>query len=89
MLWVQMSPQRQRRIPEEVEFCAEKHRLEDEFITAIREVVGLLDRQSRALIDGDAEFLHFDLLLHFAHEKKDAAKYALIAHIESHHCEEG
>ena len=88
MLWVEMSPQRRRRIPE-VEFCAEKHRLEDDFITAIREVVGLLDKQSRALIDGDAEFFHFDLLLHLAHEKKDLAKYALIAHIQAHHCEDG
>ena len=83
-----MSPQRQRRIPE-VQFCAEKHRLEDEFITAIREVVGLLDHQSKALIDGGAEFLRFDLLLHFAREKKDIAKYALLAHIEAHRCEEG
>jgi hypothetical protein len=33
--------------------------------------------------------LHFDLMLHFAHEKKDVAKYALIAHIEAHHCDEG
>ena len=88
MLWVEMDPHRQRRIPK-VGFCAEKHRLEDEFITAIREVVGLLDQESRALIDGDAEFFHFDLLLHLAHEKKDVAKYALIAHIESHHCKEG
>ena len=78
----------QRRIPE-VGFCAEKHRLEDEFMTAIREIFGLLGQQSRALIDGDSEFSRFDLLLHFAHEKKDVAKYALIAHIESHHCEEG
>ena len=83
-----MSPQRQRRIPE-VGFCAEKHRLEDEFITAIREILGLLGQQSRALIDGDSEFSRFDLLLHLAHEKKDAAKYALIAHIEADHCEEG
>ena len=88
MLWVQMSPQRQRRIPE-VQFCAEKHRLEDEFLTAIREVVVVLDQQSRALIDGEAEFSHFRLLLHLAHEKKDEAKYALLAHIEAHHCEEG
>ena len=80
-----MAPQGQRRIPE-VAFCAEKHRLEDEFIAAIREVVGLLDQQSRVLIDGDSEFSRFDLLLHLAHGKKDAAKYALIAHIEAHHC---
>jgi len=88
MLWVEMASQRQWWIPA-VGFCAEKHRLEDEFITAIREVVSLLDQQSRALIEGDSEFFHFDLRLHLAHEKKDEAKYALIAHIEAHHCEEG
>ena len=82
---LEMAPQGERRIPE-IAFCAEKHQLENEFITAIREVLALLDQQSRALIDGDSEFSRFDLLLHLAHEKKDAAKYALIAHIEGHRC---
>jgi hypothetical protein len=88
MLSVEMSPQGPRRIPE-IGFCAEKQRLLDEFLAAIREIFALLSQQSQALIDGDSEFSRFDLLLHLAHERKDAAKYALIAHIEAHHCEEG
>jgi len=83
-----MSPQGQWPIPQ-IAFCAEKHQLENEFITAIREVLALLGQQSRSVIDGDSEFSRFDLLLHLAHEQKDAAKYALIAHIESHRCGEG
>ena len=49
----------------------------------------VLDQQSRALIDGEAEFSRFRLLLHLAHEKKDEAKYALIAHIEAHQLRRG
>jgi len=73
----------------EIGFCEVKKRLLDEFSKAITEVTILLGQQSQALIDGDSEFSRFDLLLHLAQEKKDVAKYALIAHIESHHCEEG
>jgi hypothetical protein len=83
-----MAQRGQARIPE-IGFCAEKQKLLDEFMTAISDIFGLLGQQSQALIDGDSEFCRFDLLLHLAHEKKDVAKYALIAHIEAHHCEEG
>ena len=73
----------------EILFCENKHRLQEEFLEAIREVTGLLSQQAEAVIEWDPARTHFDLLLHLAHEKKDAAKYALIAHIEGHHCEEG
>jgi hypothetical protein len=43
-------------------------------------------QQTQALIDGDPEFSRFDVLIHEASEQKELAKYALIAHIESHHC---
>jgi len=83
-----MSPQWRPRIPQ-IGFCAEKQRLLNEFLNAIRGVTLLLGKQAEAVIDWDPAFARFDVLLHMAHEKKDAAKYALIAHIEAHHCEEG
>ncbi len=83
-----MSPQGRPRIPQ-IGFCEEKQRLLDEFLNAIRGVTALLGQQAEAVIEWDPAFTRFDLLLHMAHERKDAAKYALIAHIEAHHCEEG
>ncbi len=83
-----MSPQGQSLKPE-ILFCEDKHRLLEEFLEAIKVVTFLLSQQAEAVIDWDPAFSRFDLLLHLAHEKKDAAKYALIAHIEAHHCEEG
>jgi hypothetical protein len=81
--------QRERaRIPE-VGFCVEKKRLLDSFLKSIQELTALQTQQAQAVIEGDSEFSRFDLLLHVAHEKKDTAKYAWIAHVEFHHCEEG
>ena len=73
----------------EIGICEVKKRLRDEYLKAIREVTLLLSQQAEAVIEWDPAFSRFDLLLHFAHERKDVAKYALIAHIEAHHCEEG
>ena len=73
----------------EVGFCKEKKRLLDEFLKSIQELSALQTQQARAVIEGDQDFSRFDVLLHFAQEKKDLAKYAWIAHVESHHCEEG
>ena len=70
-----------------VGFCEEKSRLLDQFVTAIRELNALLNDQTKAVIDGDPDFSRFDVLLHFAQEKKEKAKYAWIAHVESHRCE--
>jgi hypothetical protein len=70
-------------------FCEEKNRLLRAFLEAIHELNALQSQQTQAVIDGDQEFSRFDVLLHVAQEKKDTAKYAWIAHVESHHCEEG
>jgi hypothetical protein len=69
--------------------CEIKKRLLDEFLKSIRELTFLLSQQTEAIIEWDLDFFRFDVLLHLAHEKREAAKYALIAHIESHHCGEG
>ncbi|HUO29142.1 MAG TPA: hypothetical protein VMU80_07995 [Bryobacteraceae bacterium] len=66
--------------------CAEKERLEREFLETVRELIALHSQQTKAVIEGDAEFSRFDLLIHVANDRKEWAKYSLIAHIESHGC---
>ncbi len=68
-------------------FCEEKHRLLNELMQAIHELTALQAEQTQAIITGDTNFSRFDVLLHQAHEKKDNAKYAWMAHVEAHHCE--
>lgn len=77
---------RRTAIPE-VAFCEEKNRLLDEFMKTIREITVLQSQQTKAVIEGDPDFPRFDVLLHFAQDRKEKAKYAWIAHVESHHCE--
>ncbi len=71
----------------EIGFCREKHRLLQKFTEAVREMSSLQKQQTRAVIDGDPEFEPSEMLLHMATQKKDAAKYALLGHMERHHCQ--
>lgn len=75
-----------QRIPR-IGFCEVKNRLQGNFLNAIRELNNVLAEQTQAVIDGDSDFERFDLLIHMAQEKKEAAKYAWIAHVESHRCD--
>jgi hypothetical protein len=70
----------------EVAMCDLKQRLIDTFVEAVREMNVIENQQIQAVIEGDPDFSRFDLLLHYAQEKKDMAKYAWIAHVESHGC---
>lgn len=74
-------------------FCYEKNRLLGEFLRAIREFTELQCQQTQAVIDAVADvnvdFTRFDVLLHLAQDRKDRAKYAWIAHVEEHGCQEG
>lgn len=85
--YAELSPVR-GRIPE-IGFCREKNQLRRDFLAAIHELNILQSRHTRAVIDGDPEFSRFDPMLHDAQEKKERAKYAWIAHVEAHNCEEG
>jgi hypothetical protein len=69
-----------------VAFCEERRRLSEEFLETNRVLMDLHSQQTQAVIDNDDEFSRFDDLIHLAREKKEQAKYALIAHIEKHHC---
>jgi len=77
---------RSKRIPD-IGFCMEKKLLLDEFLRAIQEINILHEQQTRAVIEGDPDFCRFDLLLYLAQEDKDQAKYAWMAHVDSHGCE--
>ena len=70
-------------------FCQEKKRLLDRFLEAIHELNELQSQQIQAVIDGDSDFGRFDDLLHLAQENKERAKYAWIAHVELHQCDDG
>lgn len=67
-------------------FCEEKQRLIEEFIASNHVLMELQNQQTLAVIAQDPEFSRFDDLIHMAREKKDQAKYALMAHVEHHHC---
>jgi hypothetical protein len=75
------------QIPE-IGYCEVKQRLIDAFLDAVREIHVIENQQVQAVIEGDHDFSRFDLLLHFANEKKNAAKYSWIEHVESHGCGE-
>jgi hypothetical protein len=66
--------------------CEEKQRLTEELLAAYRVLSDLQADQVQAMIEHDPEFARFDDLIYLAREKKDQTKYALIAHIENHHC---
>jgi hypothetical protein len=81
--------QEHARLPEVgIGFCEQKNRLLKEFSAAIHELVEIQSQQTQAVIEEDPDFARFDVLLHMALERKEQAKYAWIAHVESHHCEE-
>jgi hypothetical protein len=66
--------------------CAAKHRLIENFLASNHVLMDLQNQQTQAVIDQELEFSRFDDLIHMAREKKDQAKYALIAHVENHRC---
>lgn len=77
--------ERSRIIPE-IGFCDEKHKLQQRFVEAVKELSRLQRQLMQAVIEGDPDFDRFELLLHEASQKKDAAKYALFGHIDRHGC---
>jgi len=66
--------------------CAEHARRLEDFGLAVRELLELHEQQWLAIIDGDHDSCRFDVLIHVANEKKQAAKYAYLRHVEAHGC---
>ncbi len=70
----------------QVPYCEVRHRLTEALLAASHELTELQNQQVTAIIEGDPDFCRFDDLIHVARTAKDQAKYALLAHIEQHHC---
>jgi hypothetical protein len=70
----------------EVKYCEENKRLLNEFAETITALTALHEQQFIAIVNNDADFSRFDLLIHLATEKKQQAKYAYLHHIETHGC---
>jgi adenine specific DNA methylase Mod len=81
-----MTRQERRNNLPSTPFCEQKQRFIEEFIESNHILMDLQNHQTQAVIDQDPEFARFDDLIHMAREKKDQAKYALMAHVERHHC---
>ena len=69
-------------------FCEARYRFLDEFLSAVHQLNLLQTQQTQAVIDGDRDFGRFDASIYLAQERKDAAKYGWMAHVETHRCEE-
>ncbi|MDP8980074.1 MAG: hypothetical protein M3O35_05725 [Acidobacteriota bacterium] len=67
-------------------YCEEGRRLLDAFGATVREVLALHEQQFAAIVNGEPDSDRFDLLIHMANERKQAAKYAYMHHIETHGC---
>ena len=81
-----MTQQERNANQDQIPFCEERQQLIEAFVEASRELVELQSQQTQNVISGDPDCVRFDDLLHMAREKKDQAKYALIAHRETHRC---
>jgi len=66
--------------------CEQHAQCLEDFGAAVREVLELHEQQWLAIIDGDDDSCRFDVLIHMANEKKQAAKYAYLHHVETHGC---
>lgn len=67
-------------------YCEAARRLLDAFGQAVRELAQLHELQFHAIVEGDPECNRFDVLIHMANERKMAAKYEYLHHVEVHGC---
>ena len=67
-------------------YCLQAKELLDALAETIRDLVTLHEAQFQAVIAGDLEIARFEELIHMANERKHEAKYAYMAHLESHRC---
>jgi hypothetical protein len=70
--------------PERVPFCAEKQRLLREFTEAVSECHRMQSAQLEALLNEDD--IQFEEQIQDANTRRQKAKYAILAHRESHGC---
>jgi hypothetical protein len=68
------------------QYCSQAQRFLEAFAEAVQELVQLHEQQFLAILEGDCDAGRFDILAHFANEKKQNAKYAYLQHLETHGC---
>lgn len=68
--------------------CEELERLRQRFVDAFRELAEMQAQQTEAIIQRDPDFTRFDDLIYMARLAKDHAKYALLAHLDQHKCQD-
>jgi hypothetical protein len=73
-----------RHVPSVV--CGQARLLLEEFSQAVGAATELYREQLKAIVEGDLEANRFDLLVHDANQRKLEAKYAYLAHLDSHGC---
>jgi hypothetical protein len=66
--------------------CEQHAQYLEDFGAAVRDLLELHEQQWLAIIDGDDDSCRFDVLIHMANERKQAAKYAYLHHVETHGC---
>jgi hypothetical protein len=68
-------------------FCAERKKLLAAYSQTVRELLQLHQQQFEAIVaEEEDDATRFDVLIHMANEKKQAAKYAYLKHLEIHGC---
>lgn len=67
-------------------YCGIAKELLEKFGDAVEELMRLHEQQFACIVEGDHAANRFDLLIHDANERKQNAKYAYMAHLESHGC---
>jgi len=72
--------------PFAAQYCSQAQRCLEAFAQAVQELMQLHEQQFLAILEGDGDAGRFDLLAHFANEKKQNAKYAYLQHLETHGC---
>ena len=73
--------------PYSVGSCEEARSLLNAFADSVKELIQLHRQQLEAVLEGDAYFGRFDLLIHMANERKQKAKYEYMRHLEVHGCQ--
>ena len=67
-------------------YCQEAKELLDAFGQTVQLLIKLHEEQFHSVVGGDLDSTRFDDLIHMANEKKYAAKYAYLTHVEDHGC---
>ena len=67
-------------------YCPEGKRLLEQFGEAVQELMMLHESQFIAVVEDDPDASRFDILIHYANERKQNAKYAYMSHLDEHGC---